>query len=119
MAISGRWYGKDNETTGARAHNNTFRMLATREVSEWKSIYNQIPLELESNRSLEAMRRMVTLSYNHLPFHLKSCFLYLSIFPEDFEIKRRRLVERWIAEGFVIAMHGVSVTDVGNSYFDC
>nr|UBY07428.1 NBS-LRR disease resistance protein [Dasypyrum villosum] len=92
-------------------------MLATREGSEWKSLYDQIPLELESNRSLEAMRRMVTLSYNHLPSHLKSCFLYLSIFPEDFEIKRRRVVERWIAEGFIIARSGVSVEDVGNSYF--
>ncbi|KAM0825146.1 hypothetical protein ACQ4PT_069730 [Festuca glaucescens] len=63
-------------------------ILATRVISEWQSIYEQIPLELESNRSLEAMRRMVTLSYNHLPSHLKSRFLYLSIFPEDFEIKR-------------------------------
>uniref|UniRef100_A0A453QEW8 AAA+ ATPase domain-containing protein n=2 Tax=Aegilops tauschii subsp. strangulata TaxID=200361 RepID=A0A453QEW8_AEGTS len=93
-------------------------MLATREVIEWQSIYNQIPSELESNRSLEAVRRMVTMSYNHLPSHLKSCFLYLSIFGEDFEIKRRRLVERWIAEGFVIARVGVSVEDVGNSYFN-
>jgi disease resistance protein RPM1 len=47
-------------------------MLATRVISEWQSIYDQIPSELESNRSLEAMRRMVTLSYNHLPSHLKS-----------------------------------------------
>ncbi|XP_048546376.1 disease resistance protein RPM1-like isoform X1 [Triticum urartu] len=93
-------------------------MLATREVIEWQSIYNQIPLELESNRSLEAVRRMVTMSYNHLPSHLKSCFLYLSIFPEDFEITRRRLVERWIAEGFVISRVGVSVEDIGNSYFN-
>ncbi|XP_048544797.1 disease resistance protein RPM1-like isoform X1 [Triticum urartu] len=93
-------------------------MLATREVSEWQSIYNQIPLELESNRSLEAVRRMVTMSYNHLPSHLKSCFLYLSIFSEDFEIKRRCIVERWIAEGFIIARSGVSAEDVGNSYFN-
>uniref|UniRef100_A0A8R7VG84 Disease resistance protein winged helix domain-containing protein n=1 Tax=Triticum urartu TaxID=4572 RepID=A0A8R7VG84_TRIUA len=93
-------------------------MLATRVVSEWKSIYDQIPSELESNPSLEPMRRMVTLSYNHLPSHLKSCFLYLSIFTEDFEIERRRLVERWIAEGFIIARSGVSVEDVGNSYFN-
>ncbi|XP_044961309.1 disease resistance protein RPM1-like [Hordeum vulgare subsp. vulgare] len=92
-------------------------MLATREVSEWQSIYNQIPIELESNRSLEAMRRIVTLSYIHLPSHLKSCFLYLSIFPEDFDIQRRRLVERWIAEGFVIARDGLSTEEVGNSYF--
>ncbi|VAH99261.1 unnamed protein product [Triticum turgidum subsp. durum] len=93
-------------------------MLATRVISEWKSIYDQIPIELESDRTLEPMRRMVTLSYNHLPSHLKSCFLYLSIFPEDFEIKRRRLVERWIAEGFIIARSGVSAEDVGNSYFN-
>lgn len=92
-------------------------MLATRVVSEWKSIYDQIPSEIERNQNLEAMRRVVTLSYNHLPSHLKSCFLYLSIFPEDFEVKRRRLVERWIAEGFVIRRDGVSVEDVGNSYF--
>lgn len=92
-------------------------MLANKVISEWKSIYDQIPLELESNRSLEAMRRMVTLSYNHLPSHLKSCFLYLSILPEDFEIKRRRVVERWIAEGFVIVKDGASAKDVGNSYF--
>uniref|UniRef100_A0A453QFA4 Uncharacterized protein n=3 Tax=Aegilops tauschii subsp. strangulata TaxID=200361 RepID=A0A453QFA4_AEGTS len=93
-------------------------MLATREVSEWQSIYKQIPLELESNRSLEAMRRMVFLSYNHLPSHLKSCFLYLAIFPEDFEIQRTRLVERWIAEGFITARDGLSVEEVGNSYFN-
>ncbi|KAI4974482.1 hypothetical protein ZWY2020_047762 [Hordeum vulgare] len=93
-------------------------MLATRGVDEWESIYNQIPSELEQNRSLEAMRRMVTLSYNHLPSHLKSCFLYLGIFPEDFEIQRRRLVERWIAEGFVIVRDGLSAEEVGNSYFN-
>ncbi|XP_020179493.1 disease resistance protein RPM1 [Aegilops tauschii subsp. strangulata] len=93
-------------------------MLATKKVTEWESIYKQIPLELEVNPSLEAMRRIVTLSYNHLPSHLKSCFLYLSIFPEDSEIKRRRLVERWIAEGFVRARARVSIENVGNDYFN-
>jgi disease resistance protein RPM1 len=93
-------------------------MLATKRVTEWENIYKQIPLELENNHSLDAMRRMVTLSYNHLPSHLKSCFLYLSIFPEDFEIKRRRLVERWIAEGFVRARGGMNIEDIGISYFN-
>ncbi|KAF7046286.1 hypothetical protein CFC21_055319 [Triticum aestivum] len=93
-------------------------MLSTKKVTEWESIYNQIPSELEINPSLEAMRRIVILSYNHLPSHLKSCFLYLSIFPEDFEIKRRRLIERWIVEGFVRATAGVRIEDVGKGYFD-
>ncbi|XP_048543206.1 disease resistance protein RPM1-like isoform X1 [Triticum urartu] len=92
-------------------------MLGNKKATEWESIYTQIPSELESNPSLEAMRRIVTLSYNNLPSHLKSCFLYLSIFPEDFEIKRRRLVDRWITEGFVRARGGVNIEDVGISYF--
>uniref|UniRef100_R7W212 Disease resistance protein RPM1 n=1 Tax=Aegilops tauschii TaxID=37682 RepID=R7W212_AEGTA len=93
-------------------------LLATKVVEMWESIYEQIPSELGTNPSLEAMRRMVTLSYNHLPSHLKSCFLYLSIFPEDFEIKRRHLVDRWIAEGLVRASGGVNVEDVGIGYFN-
>ncbi|CAL5047361.1 unnamed protein product [Urochloa decumbens] len=93
-------------------------MFGTTRVSEWEKLFEQLPSELESNPNLEAMRRMVTLSYSHLPSYLKPCFLYLSIFPEDFEIKRRRLVDRWIAEGFVRARVGKTIEDVGESYFD-
>ncbi|KAF2926333.1 hypothetical protein DAI22_06g119400 [Oryza sativa Japonica Group] len=92
-------------------------VLATKQVSEWEKFYEQLPSELEINPSLEALRRMVTLGYNHLPSHLKPCFLYLSIFPEDFEIKRNRLVGRWIAEGLVRPKVGMTTKDVGESYF--
>lgn len=90
-------------------------ILATKKLTEWEHVCNQLPSELESNPGLEAMRRIVTLSYNHLPSHLKSCLLYLCIFPEDYEIKRRRVVERWAAEGFVRARAGLNIEDVGKS----
>ncbi|XP_073361897.1 putative disease resistance RPP13-like protein 3 isoform X2 [Aegilops tauschii subsp. strangulata] len=93
-------------------------ILATKKIVEWEHVYNQLPSELESNPSLEAMKMMVTLSYNHLPSHLKPCFLYLSIFPEDFEIKMRRLVERWIAEGLIRGGTGVNIEDVAKGYFN-
>jgi disease resistance protein RPM1 len=44
--------------------------------------------------------------------------LYLSFFPEDWEIKVRRVVERWIAEGFVRVRTGFNIEDVGKSYFN-
>uniref|UniRef100_J3MDC0 Uncharacterized protein n=1 Tax=Oryza brachyantha TaxID=4533 RepID=J3MDC0_ORYBR len=91
-------------------------VLATKHVKDWDKFYEQLPSELENNPSLDALRRMVTLGYNHLPSHLKPCFLYLSIFPDDFEIKRNRLVDRWIAEGFVRAKVGMTAKDVGESY---
>ncbi|CAL5052472.1 unnamed protein product [Urochloa decumbens] len=63
------------------------------------------------------MRKLVMMSYNHLPSHLKPCFLYLSIFPEDFDIRKQRLVDRWIAEGFVRARTGMTIQDIGEKNF--
>jgi disease resistance protein RPM1 len=93
-------------------------VLATKKIAEWENFYKKLPSELESNPNLEAVRRVVTLSYNHLPSYLKPCLLYLSIFPEDFEIKRSHLIDRWIAEGFVRAKIGTTIVGVGKEYFD-
>ncbi|KAL6596584.1 hypothetical protein ACP70R_047227 [Stipagrostis hirtigluma subsp. patula] len=93
-------------------------LLATKAVKEWDSLYNQLPTELENNPSLEAMREVIMMSYNHLPSYLKPCFLYLGIFPEDFEIRKRRLVDRWISEGFVRARVGMTIEEVGEIYFN-
>ncbi|CAL5047363.1 unnamed protein product [Urochloa decumbens] len=76
-------------------------LLANKDTKEWKSLYRQLPWDLATNPSLDALRQVVSLSYNHLPSHLKPCFLHLSIFPEDFEIEKKHLVNRWVAEGFV------------------
>ncbi|XP_027166577.1 putative late blight resistance protein homolog R1B-14 [Coffea eugenioides] len=40
-------------------------------------------------------------SYDNLNPILKSCFLYLGVFPEDLEIQASKLLQLWIAEGFI------------------
>ncbi|CAD6339523.1 unnamed protein product [Miscanthus lutarioriparius] len=93
-------------------------LLDNKDTRDWENLYNQLPSELATNPSLEALRRVVHLSYNHLPSHLKPCFLHLSIFPEDFEIERKHLVDRWVAEGFVtIATNRRTLEEVAESYF--
>ncbi|KAL5200370.1 hypothetical protein ABZP36_021573 [Zizania latifolia] len=91
-------------------------VLATKHAHEWSKLYEELPSKLESDLSLGAIKNVVTLSYTHLPSHLKPCFLYLSIFPEDFEIKKSRLVNRWIAEGFIVPTAGMTIEEVGYSY---
>lgn len=43
----------------------------------------------------------LALSYDHLPPHLKNCFLYVGGFPEDCKIPVTRLIWLWVAEGFI------------------
>ncbi|KAK1575011.1 hypothetical protein Q3G72_001847 [Acer saccharum] len=54
---------------------------------------------------------------NHLPFYLGYCFLHISLFLEDYEIGRKRLIRMWIAEGFVQKATGKTEVEVGNRYF--
>lgn len=98
-------------------------MLAQRKhktVADWQGIIKRIPSELETNPALEGMRRVLSLSYDDLPYHLKACFLYLSVFPEDHVIRRGALVRRWAAEGFVgaAAHSSLSLEEAAHSCFD-
>ncbi|RCV22738.1 hypothetical protein SETIT_4G244300v2 [Setaria italica] len=41
------------------------------------------------------------MSLHDLPIHLRSCFLYCSLYPKDYKIRRKLISKLWIAEGFV------------------
>ncbi|OEL14669.1 Disease resistance protein RPM1 [Dichanthelium oligosanthes] len=95
-------------------------LLATkaRTKEEWEKIRKSIGSVLEKDTDMEEMKKILSLSYNDLPYHLKTCLLYLSVFPEDYEIKRDRLVRRWIAEGFITIEGGQDMEETGESYFN-
>ncbi|XP_022854796.1 putative late blight resistance protein homolog R1B-23, partial [Olea europaea var. sylvestris] len=38
---------------------------------------------------------ILTLSFKYLPTHLKACFLYMGVFPENYEIPASRLIKLW------------------------
>ncbi|VAI26912.1 unnamed protein product [Triticum turgidum subsp. durum] len=84
---------------------------------EWRKLNEHISAELEMNPALEIIKAVLMKSYDGLPYYLKACFLYLSIFPEDQKIARRRLVRRWIAESYSSEVCGKSVEEVLECYF--
>ncbi|CAD6238893.1 unnamed protein product [Miscanthus lutarioriparius] len=86
--------------------------------SEWEKLCDRLGSGLEINPTIGGMRRILSLGYHDLPYYLKACFLYLSVFPEDYEIKRGPLVRRWAAEGFISGMHESNLEEVAAKCLD-
>ncbi|KAL7166704.1 hypothetical protein ACSBR2_037383 [Camellia fascicularis] len=89
-----------------------------RRIDEWEMLYRSLGAELEGNDKLESIKKALSFSYNDLPYYLKNCFLYLSIFLEDQEIWCESVIRLWTAEGFVNAIEGKTIEEVANGYLD-
>ncbi|CAL5076539.1 unnamed protein product [Urochloa decumbens] len=83
----------------------------------WRKLNEHLSAELEMNPELGIIKTILMKSYDGLPYHLKSCFLYLSIFPEDYNISRRKLVHRWNAEGYTSEVRGKTIGEIADGYF--
>ncbi|XP_058204017.1 disease resistance protein RPM1-like [Rhododendron vialii] len=95
-------------------------LLSTKEKSadEWERIYRGLGAELEGNDKLMSMKKILSLSYFDLPYYLKLCFLYLSVFPEDCLIDHSRLIRLWVAEGFIEVKEGMTKEEVAEGYLN-
>ncbi|KAF8690586.1 hypothetical protein HU200_040953 [Digitaria exilis] len=83
---------------------------------EWEKVYNSIGSGFENNPDVDKMNMILSLSYNDLPFHLKTCLLSLSKYPEDHVIRKDVLIWSWIAEGFITPA-GTTLQETGEGYF--
>ncbi|VAI70363.1 unnamed protein product [Triticum turgidum subsp. durum] len=85
---------------------------------DWMDVYNSMGHGVTQSDIAKDMNRILSLSYYDLPSYLKPCLLYLSIFPEDFEIERDWLIWRWLAEGFIQCdKEETSLFEIGETYF--
>ncbi|KAK4437283.1 putative late blight resistance proteinR1B-8 [Sesamum alatum] len=62
--------------------------------------------------------RILSLSYNHLPIHLKLCFLYWRNFPEDHQTSRSKLIKLWLVEGILKPAEGKTLEEAGDEYLN-
>ncbi|KAL0364738.1 UNVERIFIED_CONTAM: putative disease resistance RPP13-like protein 3 [Sesamum angustifolium] len=79
--------------------------------TEWKKVSDSVQTYISNDDKNKRMENIISLSYNKLPYELRDCFLYLGMFPEDYEIPAWKLIRLWIAEGFVKQKPGKSLED--------
>ncbi|XP_007033676.2 PREDICTED: putative disease resistance protein RGA3 [Theobroma cacao] len=93
------------------------------EKDAWLSIKNSDAWKLKNNNEVLPTLK---LSFDNLPYSLKQCFAYCSIFPKDHEIERDQLIQLWMAQGFLQPSEESSpcdrslalMEDIGNKYFN-
>jgi Leucine-rich repeat (LRR) protein len=75
---------------------------------EWERLQDSIGTGslVDSDGNLKVMKDILLLSYWDLPHHLKTCLLYLCIYPEDYGIVCEELKWKWMAEGFIATEWG-------------
>ncbi|KAL0417221.1 UNVERIFIED_CONTAM: putative late blight resistance proteinR1A-10, partial [Sesamum latifolium] len=85
--------------------------------NSWSKVSHSMSAYLSDDPS-GRMERIIALSYDKLPYHLRPCFLYLGMFPEDFEIPVRELIRMWIAEGFIQEKYGDNLEETAENYLE-
>uniref|UniRef100_A0A8R7QT26 NB-ARC domain-containing protein n=1 Tax=Triticum urartu TaxID=4572 RepID=A0A8R7QT26_TRIUA len=64
----------------------------------------------------ERTRQALNLSYNNLPRYLKTCLLYLIMYPEGYTFLKDDLVKQWVAEGLIYTTEGQDSEEAAESY---
>uniref|UniRef100_M4DQS0 AAA+ ATPase domain-containing protein n=1 Tax=Brassica campestris TaxID=3711 RepID=M4DQS0_BRACM len=78
-------------------------MSCKEDVHEWRDAIDVLKTSSDKFPGMEKkILSILKFSYDGLEDDkMKSCFLYCSLFPEDYEITKEELIEYWISEGFI------------------
>ncbi|XP_038979856.1 putative disease resistance RPP13-like protein 1 isoform X1 [Phoenix dactylifera] len=81
----------------------------------WMDVIQSDVWEVDENINeiLPALR----LSYSRMPARLKPCFIYCSMFPKDYQFDKDKLVQFWMAQGYIPSGDRRRMEDIGNEYF--
>ncbi|KAK9017504.1 hypothetical protein V6N11_079983 [Hibiscus sabdariffa] len=93
-------------------------LLSTKgkDVLEWTRLCDDLSKQLKINPHLAHVITILSLSYHDLPHYLKSCFLFVGVFPRNHHIPVKKLIRLWIAEGLVKENQEMTLEETAKAY---
>ncbi|KAJ1689230.1 hypothetical protein LUZ63_013385 [Rhynchospora breviuscula] len=92
-------------------------ILSMKDPMYWDVLLSKVDWQSEGKE--KECLDIISTSYEDLPFNLKSCFMYLAVFPEDYEIKASNLIQLWIAEGLIFQDESTkTMEDIAENYLE-
>ncbi|KAK8312484.1 hypothetical protein V6Z12_D01G045800 [Gossypium hirsutum] len=73
------------------------------DIAEWRNAVRELRDHVRCVKGInDEIYRRLKFSFDRLgDFNIQNCFLYCSLYPEDYIIPRMELIEYWIDEGFL------------------
>ncbi|KAL5972482.1 hypothetical protein ACLOJK_039286 [Asimina triloba] len=83
-------------------------------IIEWERMSKNLKEEMTSSKKLdELVISRLELSYEELPTNVRPCLFCFAVYPENVEPSSYRIIEMWIAEGFVWGRRGKTASEMG------
>ncbi|VVB04603.1 unnamed protein product [Arabis nemorensis] len=92
-------------------------LLSRMRKNEWHEMCTSLWRRLKDN-SIHVSTSVFDLRFKEMRQELKLCFLYLSVFPEDYEINVKDLIRLLVAEGFIQKDEEMTMEDLARYYIE-
>ncbi|XP_078158322.1 disease resistance protein RGA2-like [Carex rostrata] len=86
------------------------------EVTEWLAVLEESKI-WEQRPVKEEVLPVLRLSYDHLPSYMKPCFAFCAVYPKDYVMDKDKLIQFWMANGFIPSDGSSSLEMKGNDIF--
>ncbi|KAL2485139.1 Disease resistance protein (CC-NBS-LRR class) family [Abeliophyllum distichum] len=85
-------------------------------VCDWEDVSKDVMGYIVEMDKEKVVNTLIGWSFYGLDYHLKVCFIYFGMLPQDYRISVRKLIRLWIAEGYIQPKGEIILETIAENY---